>query len=67
MIKHGGMEKQKEYQTDNIPVRINGTIKKSVGHLHRQYNCFWDQGFMQLFYMVRMLGEITITTLILIL
>ena len=67
MIKHGGMEKQKEYQTDNIPVRINGTIKKSVGHLHRQYNCFWDQIFMQLFYMAHMPGEITITTLTLIL
>ena len=64
MIKHGGMEKQKEYQTDNIPVRINGTIKKSVGHLHRQYNCFCNQIFIQLSYM---LGEITITALILIL
>lgn len=61
------MEKQKEYQIDNIPVRINGTIKKSVGHLHRQYNCFWNQIFIQLSYMAHMLGEITITALILIL
>ena len=61
------IEKQKEYRIDNIPVRINGTIKKSVGHLHRQYNCFCNQIFIQLSCMAHMLGEITITALILIL
>lgn len=52
------LEKMKKYHDQ---------LKSSFTNLHRQYNCFWNQIFMQLFYMAHMPGEITITALILIL
>ncbi len=58
LVHQKGLRKWKNYHDQ---------LKSPFINLHRQYNCFWDQIFMQLFYMAHMPGEITITTLTLIL